>query len=259
MSRIKQFASGIGYIRRGFDFFNTHKKLWWYAIIPTVINLIVLIALIIILAHYFGDLASWIFGDGKAAPEAGILAKILGTTLSVLIWMAKALIFIILLVLLMITCFVFSMILAGPFNDILSERVERMVTGGTDIPFDWGLFCKSIWRSIIVELQKTAFFLAIPVILLVLNFLPLVGNIAYLAFASIFASFDIGFNFLDYPMSRRLWTFGRRMKVGWANKYTLAGFGIVALIPLFPYIFSAPMVTGGTLLFRDLELNETGK
>lgn len=258
MSRIKQTARGFGYIRKGFGLFFRHRRLWWYAIIPTIINLLFLILLFFLLSHYFGDLTGWIFGSGQdnALADPGFFAKVWGGTLTALIYIAKAIIFIILLIFLLVVTFIFSMILAGPFNDVLSERVEQIVTGGGEIPFSWNYFAKSIWRSIVVELQKAGFFLTIPLLLLILNIIPVLGSVIYLILASLFAAFDIGFNFMDYPMSRKLWTFRQRIRLGWSNRYYLVGFGSIALIPFFPYIFSAPLVVGGTLLFEDLKPSE---
>lgn len=253
MSRIKELSSGFGHIKKGFGFFRGHKRLWWYAIIPTLINLLVLALMIALLIHYYSDLTSWIFGSDTAGgiTEMSWLAKSWHYILAVLIYIAKTLIFIILLLFLMVLTFVFSMILAEPFNDLLSEKTEQIATGKDETPLSWQYIAKSIRRSIIVGLQKAAFFLAIPLLLLVLNVIPAVGSIIYLILAGLFAAFDIGFNFIDYPMSRKLWTFSKRMKMGWKNRYQLVGFGIVALIPLFAYIFAAPMVVGGTLLFEE--------
>lgn len=167
----------------------------------------------------------------------------------------KIILFIILLLLLLIVAFIFSMIIAGPFNDALSEKVEQMVTG-RETTFSWSYFTKSILRSIIAESQKAIFFLFIPIILLLLNFIPVVGSILCLVLTVIFASYDIGFNFFDLPMARRLWGFSKRMKIGWAHRYELTGLGILALIPFFPYIFAAPLVAGGTLMFCEVIQDE---
>ena len=88
---------------------------------------------------------------------------------------------------------------------------------------------------------------------MIFNLIPGLGSIIYVVLASIFTSYDIGFNFVDYPMSRKLWKFGERMRFGWNRKYKLMGFGIVGIIPLFAYFFASPMVVGGTLMFIEEE------
>jgi CysZ protein len=248
---------GFSYIKRGFQFFLKNRKLWLYAAVPTAINLLILAALIALLAHYYGDLTGWIFGsENVASADVGFFVKVWHGFLGALIYIAKVLIFIILLVLLFITTFIFSLILTEPFNDALSEKVEQLITG-KEIPFNWNYFVKSISRSVIVGLQKAAFFLSIPLLLLLINIIPLVGSIIYLVLANLFAAFDIGFNFTDYPMSRKLWSFNKRMKTAWAKKYYFVGFGIIVLIPLFPYFFAAPLVTGGTLMFSEVASDES--
>lgn len=257
MSRIKDLRTGFAYIGKGFHFFGKHRRLWWYAIIPTMINILVLVGLLFLLFHYFGDLTGWIFengGDEIAHPS--FWAKAWHYILFGLIYIVKVILFIILLLILLIVAFIFAMIIAGPFNDALSEKVEQMVSG-KEIPFSWRSFVKSVWRSIITESQKALFFLLIPIVLLLLNLIPVVGSAACIILTAIFASFDIGFNFFDLPMARRLWSFSRRMKVGWKYRYQLTGFGVLSLIPFFPYIFAAPLVAGGTLFFIEVKESES--
>lgn len=252
MSRINRIREGFRHIRLGFQFFGKEKRLWPYAVIPTVINLIVLIVMIVILAEYYGSLTSWIFGSGSPLQsDAGFLAVLYHYTIHTLIYVIKFLLFLVLLVLIFILTFVFSMIITGPFNDTISEVTEKIITGN-EIKFSFKHFTSSIWRTIVVELQKACVFLTVPILLLFLNLVPGIGNTLYLILAGIFAAFDIGFNFLDYTMSRKLWKFGDRFGLAWRNKYELLGFGAVALIPFFPYIFAAPMVVGGTMLFLNL-------
>ncbi len=259
MSRIKAFGLGLNYMKRGFHFFFSNRKLWWYAIIPTIINIAVMVLAIWLMIHYFDHLTGWIFGEASpsAAADLGWLAKIWSGFLGTIIWIAKALIFVILLLFLLLAVFIVSMIIAGPFNDALSEKVEVIALGGEEAPFTLSYILKSTKRTIIVELQKALFFLSIPIILLVLNLLPAIGSALYIIIAGIFAAFDIGFNFSDYPMSRKLWSFRDRIKIAWLHKYMFVGFGIVALIPLFPYLFAAPLVVGGTLMFSEFKKDES--
>jgi hypothetical protein len=49
MSRIKAFGLGLRELFGGFRLFGRHKVLWWYAIIPTVLNLAILTAAIILM------------------------------------------------------------------------------------------------------------------------------------------------------------------------------------------------------------------
>lgn len=251
MSRIKEFALGLSYVGKGFRFFFNHRKLWPYAVIPTLINLIVLVLLIFALIHYFSDISTWIFGTARTEIHTGIISKILGTTLDVLIFIAKLIIFLVLFIFLFVTTYVISMIISAPFNDLLSEKVEEIVSAQPAPAFSMNRFARSLKRTIFVETQKAVFFITIPLFLLILNLLPVLGSLIYLIIANLFASFAIGFNFLDYPMSRKLWTFTNSLRFAWSKKYLVSGFGIVVLIPLFPYIFSSPLVTGGTILFVE--------
>ena len=204
-------------------------------------------------SHYFPNLTGWIFGSSShELSSSGFFSAAWHYILTGLILIAEVIIFIILLIFLLILAFIISMIVVSPFNDTLSEKVEVIAKGEEEIPFSFSYLLKSTWRSVIVALQNTAFFLLIPIVLFILNIIPGIGNIIYLILANLFASFDMGFVFIDFPMSRRLWPFSKRLKFAWQKKYHLIGFGILLLIPLFPFIFNSPLVAGGTLLFSDL-------
>lgn len=257
MAHIGQFSLGMRHIGKGFRFFFKNKSLWPYAVIPTIINIAVLITMIFILIHYYGDISTWIFGtNNKFDLEAlNFFAKVWHYIVAFFIKFIEMLIFLILLLLILITTFVFAMIITGPFNDTISEKTEQILSG-KELPFSWHYFVKSIWRSIIVETQKAIFFLSIPLLLLFLNLIPAIGSLTYFIIANFFACFDIGFNFVDFPMSRKLWTFTTRMKFAFKNYSAISGLGLVVFIPFFPFIFCAPLVVGGTLLYNELTNRE---
>lgn len=258
MSRIKQIGTGLAFVGKGFRCFLQHKNLWWYGIIPTAINLLILAGLIFLLIHYFPLLADWIFG--KSADTAGtsdFLLKFWHGLVTAIFWVLKLLIFIVILILILISCFVISMIVVSPFNELLSERVEILSAGTGDPDFNWSRFIKSIRRSVITSIQNAVFFLLVPIIILILNLIPIVGSILYLVIANLFAAFATGFIFVDYPMGRRLWNFRTRLKLASNQRYFLMGFGLPLLIPAFVFIFNSPLVVGGTLLFIEVNKNAT--
>jgi len=257
MSRIKDFTTGIAYIKRGVSFFFKHKRLWWYGLIPTIINIILLVCLFAALIHYFEDISTWIFGGiekGEFIPS-GIIKVLWHYVAMFFVWIAKVFIFLILLILIFIIFFMFATIIVAPFYVTLSEKVQDILDGRED-KTNWHLFFKYFVRSMLLEMQKACFFFLIPLFLLVLYLLPAIGAVFYMIIAGIFACWDMGFNFVDYPMSKNKWKFKERVKIAWKFKYLLTGFGIITIIPLLPYIFGAPLAVGGTLIYRDYKLEE---
>lgn len=252
MSRMKEFITGVRYLLQGFTFFSSHPKLWTWAIIPTLINLTILIGMIAGLIHYYDDIYVWISSYighiGIENPDVWYMH-----VLSWLLWVVDAIfqLFVILLslVILLIVSYVAGLIIAAPFNDVLSEKVELIVTGAEPPPFSWKKFASDIIRTIRIESVKGVVLLLIPIILFVLNIIPLIGGPLYIALTFVFGTWDLGFAYADLPMGRRVAPLRDRVDFAMKRKWALMGLGLGFAIPFFSLLFSAPMVVGGTLLY----------
>ncbi len=125
-------------------------------------------------------------------------------------------------------------VLASPFNDLMSARIERKL-GGMAPPRSEGGFSAAftgMGRTILNELKKITGILAVTVVAVGLNFFPLLYPIALVLLALLMSA-----QFLDYSWSRHSWGAGRCFKdlVGnfWGNFVAGAMFlGLIA-IPLF--------------------------
>lgn len=254
MRQIKDLAFGFRCLVRGFTFLASHPRLWFWAALPTIINLLLLAVMIAAFAHFYGEIYGWLAAklglSGFAAPAAWWQHL-----LNWMIWAGNMLfqIFIVLLslMLVMIASYAASFVVAGPFNDILSEHVEVIVTGREALPFTLRKFLSDLWRTIKVESIKAGILLAIPVALFVVSFIPVVGGPVYVALTFSFGAWDLGFSYADLPFGRKAASFDERWAFAKREKWTLIGLGAGFVIPFFALVFAPPMVIGGTLLYVE--------
>ncbi|MBT3182168.1 MAG: hypothetical protein HN337_06660 [Deltaproteobacteria bacterium] len=254
MSRTQDFIGGFLHIFKGFKFLTSHRRLWVWAIIPTLINLLIVVAMISIFTHYYGDFYGWLashMGNLDIANPTAWYMHILDGILWVLNILFQILIILISLILMLVIAYGLSFIVAAPFNDALSERVETALTNNEPPPFSMKKFVGDMLRIIKIESIKAAILLAIPILLFILNIIPVIGGPIYVFLTLIFGAWDLGFAFADLPMGRKVIPLKERWGFAKKNKWALIGFGTGFIIPFFTLVFAAPMVVGGTLLYVE--------
>ena len=256
MAIIKGFMKGFTSLWRGFTFLASHPRLWGWAAMPTFLNLLLLAIMVGAFAHYYGDIYAWLTAHvGKIGMENPstwywhIAAAIL--------WCANLIFQLLLiltsLILLLILAYGAGLIIAGPFNDALSERVEKLASGYEPPPFALGQFVIDMLRVVRIESIKAAILIAVPIALFALNILPVVGGPLYIALTFVFGSWSLGFSYADLPAGRRVMPFRERWRFAVKNRWSLVGLGCGFAIPFFSLLCAAPMVVAGTLLYIDLK------
>lgn len=262
MSRIARYTKGVGFIFKGFDFFIRHPRLWLLSLIPTVINLFILAAMATIFFHYYNDIYSWFSSHlvqlKIANPDVWYL-QVVNALLWVVNIIFQAFIMLLSMIILLIVSYCIGMVLAAPFNDAISERVEIMATGYEPPPFSLKKFLTDTARIVKIESLKALVLLSIPIVLFLFNFLPGVGGIIYLVTTFMFGSLSLGFSFADLPMGRKVVSLGARISFAKKHRWELMGFGVGFLVPFFSLVFSSPLVVGGTLIYVELTKNEPGR
>lgn len=254
MSTFKDFAVGLSTLFRGFVFLLRNPRLWLMALAPTVINLIVLGAMIGVFVHYYGDVYAWLSTHlvrlGLQNADTWYL-QALAAVLWVLDAIFQAFIILLSLILLLILSYAVGLTISAPFNDALSEKTETILTGAEPPPFSLSKLVRESARTIKIEALKSLVFVAIPCVLFILNFIPVAGGILYTFFTILFGAMDLGFSFADLPMGRRVLPLKTRLDFARANKWGLAGLGIGFMVPFFALIFSAPMAVAGAIFYVE--------
>lgn len=149
-------------------------------------------------------------------------------------------------------------IIAAPFNDLLSEEVERRETGVGGPPFTLGALLRDTVRTVRVEVTKLVIYACVMVPMFILQFLiPVVGALLYTAFGLVFTATYFAVDYVDWPATRRGYGVRRRAALVRERFLPMLGFGagvyLFLMIPLVNLLFMPAAVAGGTLLFLDLE------
>lgn len=255
MSRISGFLSGFRHIWKGFGFLFAHPTLWIWVFIPWAIAILILAASWGLFVYYYPDFYQFLLsqiGLGEMVRNEGFWAALAYAGLWTLKQILKLFIFLLGLILLSIAAFAAYLILSAPFLDLLAEKVTLLAQGVEAPPFQWGRFFKSVGQTIVVESKKAALFILFPILLAVLNLIPIAGGFLYILSTFLFGMWMLGFVSVDYPMGHQLMPFKERLQMARKNKYALIGFGVPFLIPFAPLLLQAPMVVGGTLLYHSL-------
>jgi CysZ protein len=230
------------------------RRLWAPAAAPVGFSVLALVAAAWLLFAFGGELYAWATGW---MPELAVEtwyawawvgpAKVLLTLLGVLLFAALA-------GAALVISFLFANILAAPFLEVLSSRVEFLAAGSVRDQGASGLAgvlgdaARSLWE----ELKRSAFFLAVVAALTALGFaIPgaqLVTGPAIVAFAVFFLPLD----YASYALDRRRLSFGQKRRWLLDNKGAVSGFGLAAFlicwIPGLNFFAMPLMVAGGTLL-----------
>lgn len=149
-------------------------------------------------------------------------------------------------------------IFAAPFNDLLSEEVERLATGREGPPFSFQVLMRDSVRTVGLEALKLAVYLIVMGPLAVAsNVVPGIGHFLYSIFGFLFTAMYFAIDYIDWPASRRNRSTSYRFGMLSEHFLPMFGFGtgvwLFLFIPLLNLLFMPAAVAGGTLLFLDLE------
>ena len=170
----------------------------------------------------------------------------------------ELLVFLVLLVTSFFVVIGLSTVIAAPFNDALSEEVERLVTGHGGPPFSFRALGRDLFRTVALELTKFLIWAMVMLPLFILSFtLPVAGQIVYSAVGFVFTALYFAIDYIDWPAARRNKALAYRRQVLSQRFSACFGFGagvfLLLWVPVLNLLFMPAAVAGGTLLFLDLE------
>lgn len=249
----REFKTGMGYLKSGYLMMKAQPRMWLYAL-PTI--LFYLPVFFLLLAYF------------PAMLQKGLLLLLIPVTSLWGIWYGKVLIvagvlFLILpvlffLVILLVSAISIAAVVGAVFNDLLSIKTEEMLACGHEkTPFSIRGRTRETWIVMKEEIKKILFFLAVQACLLLINVVPVAGHIVYLCLGGTFSVLFLAFEYIDYPMARRLIPLNRKLRMLSAYRWRVAGFGLavtlVFLVPLFNVFAIAFAVVGATRLYADMQ------
>jgi CysZ protein len=247
------FVRGIGLVAEAARLLRRERSLRLPALAPFLISAVALLAATAGIVAYAPDIHAFVSG-WLPWPSASIWYEWL--------WVAPArlgigalgiLLFAIVAAIALATTFLAASLLASPFHDVLSRRVERLVTGevvdlaGAGV----GGFVRDSAGVAIADLQRLTMFLTLQGGIVVVGLLPGAQVVAAPALVLV-TIFFLPLEYASYALDRRAFRF--RAKLAWARAHRglTLGFGaagcLLCAVPIVNLAALPILVTAGTLL-----------
>lgn len=240
------FLKGFSYPFKAIGFIRTHPGLLRYVAIPLLIN-----TTVFSLVVYFSYTLLHSFAAGLI-PEGDAWYWVI---LTCFYWIAAV------LMMTIVVFFSFTVIgclIASPFNDILSERTEEILSGEKiEAPFSLGKVVKDCLLIVTEESKKMVVFIGAMICLLPFYFIPVVGMMIHSVLSFLLISFFLVIEYTGYYFGRRNTTFQGQRRFVFSHKLLSAGFGVgtfcLLAIPLIQ-MFCIPLgVIGATCLCYETD------
>jgi len=240
---VRDFFTGFSYPARALALLRQHRELWRYCWWPAALNVVVFGLIFWVGAVYIGKWTEYFL---PAMGEGWMRAIVHGVLYVMCLFLF-----------LVIAYFGFvalGSLVALPFNDLLSERVER-ISGAQSLPgpgigFQFALVWQEIARITIVGV--------LFVFGLSLNLIPLLGSVVALIFNAYVAAWFVALEFTSFALERRGHGLFAKLRILRRHSQLSLGLGsalgLLLLVPL-ANLFVLPLGTiSGTLLVAELEL-----
>lgn len=237
------FITGLGIPFRGLGLLLANPGLWKYAVLPFVINFVVMTTVLwltyenwdALIAHFTPERTTWYW--------------------HIVYWIVWVLATLLATVLFVFAATLIGSIIASPFNDILVRRTLKVLDGvdAPDLPFTLSVLAQDVAVSAGHAVLNFGLWLVVMAALLLVNFLvPVVGTVIYLVLSNLATFWFQAHIHLDLPMSVMRWSWRRKWDLMWDHRWPLCGFGMVTtLLPCVNYLFLPIWVMSGTVAFRS--------
>ena len=235
---LADIARGTQTLARGLGLLK-HRQILPYVLVPLAINLVL-----------FGGLI-W-FGFSRFAPLVEWLMSFVPGFLDFLRWILWIFLGLLTAVIAFFTFTPVANIIAAPFNALMAEKLEILLTGSS--PSSELSFTQMAIASIASQLGKLGYVALWYLGLLLITLIPIV-NIAAPVLWVLFGSWLLALEYMDYPMGNHDIGF-REQRQRLAERRGLAmGFGgavmIMTTIPVINFLAMPAAVAGATVLWAE--------
>lgn len=247
----QEFIIGAKMLGRGFRAWKTHPRIMLIGAIPVAIVAVVYTVLLVWwLVNVPSTIQAWLPFLSDWSPPWQQLGRVLAAIVFVAIGGVLAV-------------FTFSavvLLIAGPFLDHISSRIEREL-GGIQHPGPPISFVRELGRSLGDSLRLIGIGVTVSVIVFLCGLIPLIGTIAGLCIGAVIGGFALALEFTGTPASARGMRFAERKRLLQSHRARATGFGactyLVFLLPLGAVIAAPAAAVGATLLVRSLVAEPT--
>jgi len=233
--------SGLWYLSQGFKLI-TLPGIRRFVFLPLLINIVLIGGAFWWL---FTRLGSWIPALMNHVPDW-------------LQWLSYLLWPIAVLSILLVFGYFFSTLanwIAAPFNGLLAEQLEARLTGATPPNAGVADIIKDLPRIMKREWQKLAWYLPRALVLLLLYFIPGIGQTVAPVLWFLFSAWMLAIQYCDYPFDNHKVPFKTMREALRTQKSTNMQFGalvsLFTLIPLLNLVIMPVAVCGATAMWVD--------
>ncbi|MBN6076408.1 sulfate transporter CysZ [Aggregatibacter actinomycetemcomitans] len=256
MLKHAEMKSGFEYFVMGWHLV-LQKGLRRFVIMPILLNVLLLGGLF------------WIFVNQIGGYIDGIMSYIPDW----LSWLSGVLLLLSILMILVLFYFIFTTLsgfIAAPFNGLLAEKVEKMLTGENLQDMSLWDFMKDVPRMLAREWQKLVYSLPKIIALFLLGFLPLLGQTVIPVVTFLFTAWMMAIQYCDYPFDNHKIPFGmmknelaikRNVTMTFGSLVTLCTFVPVVNLVIIPVAVcgaTAMWVSEYRMLFKRPQQEQTG-
>lgn len=248
LKNVVGFSAGFSYPFKAGHFLIANPRLLVYVIIPFMINAVVFAGAVWFGLDFFNETVTTMIPQGDAWYWA-----VLYYFLWLIAIVATALLFFFLFA-------VIGNLIASPFNELLSEKTEMVLTGSQrDEPFKLRTFLRDSLHILLDDLLKIVAFVAGMLLLFILLLLPAVGPLLYSALTIVWTALFLVVEYTGFIFVRHNLKFRDQRQFIRQRKLASLGFGLGSLCLLaipFLQFFTIPLgVIGAVHFWHD----STGK
>ncbi|WP_250656678.1 sulfate transporter CysZ [Alkalimarinus coralli] len=240
-------SGGLDYFSEGFRLIR-QPGLRVFVIAPLIINTLIFYWMVTASYELFG---SWMVTLMEWLPD----------WLSFLEWLFWPL-YAVAIIMILAYCFVaVANLIGSPFYGMLSEKVEKKLTGQAPGEDDgWKELLAIVPRSIGREIRKLMYYLPRALLLLVLGIIPGINLVAGVLWFG-FSSWMMTLQYVDYPADNNKVSFADLKRFASGRRWPSLSFGmlvyVVAMVPLVNLIAVPAAVCGATAFWVNENRKQT--
>jgi len=213
---MRDFARGTGDLSRGFAEIRRCPAAWKWLLAPAIVTLALIAAAIAGIAHVVHPLVAWVTAHLPSF-LAGIAGGLLEIVLVAVLGLGALLIFT-----------AVAGAIAGPFNEMLSERIEAHLTGKPEPAFSLPRFLHELSLGIAHGIRRVIVAILGALVVFALGFIPIVGTIAALVLGFWFAARGAAYDCYDAVLARRGMAY--RDKLAYLERHRARSLGLGATV-----------------------------
>lgn len=248
-STVGDAATGVSTLWQAARLLRQHRELWWLCALPFALTVALFVLAAVLFFGYgldpVADLLSGIRVDDPAAWYGWLWVA----PLRAVAWLTRGVLIAAFFVLVYFLFTVLGSVLAAPFLDALSWRVEVIQGAAGAVQGPSGL--AGALLAIREGAKRALFFVAVALGFALLSFVPVVGLLA-VAGGVVFSALFLALDYTGYSLDRRQVPFRERRSWLWRHRGSMLAFGGTALashaVPGLNFICLPLLVTAGTLL-----------